>query len=347
MIDSSQVEKFHKQLIAMQLAGVDVLSQLLYGSVPFKPQLDSASSNTSIEAWQERLRDFAERLKTPEASTGELILPKPGDSTNEVMSLEAQRFEDYQECFRHWVASGEQIQALQYLATTHRANQANAEGTNVTLLYLLIYSSFALIAFLIVVGITLGSVGGLIRHLRLTTVKPLEVLLTLQPFVYWLFAALVIAMIALAAKIAQHSRSVRMNKSDKTYRWLALSQRASVAGGLISAAQIESKKTNDSEPNFLTAPNSIPTSVPSESSPLMNWATSIDGNAQHRTKVLGLVHRLYLWLSNQRAKRMSQTRPQILGALIGGSLALGVGLLLFYPLVQTLIAVIDSAGSQR
>ena len=343
MIDSSQVEKFHKQLIAMQLAGVDVLSQLLYSSSPFKPQLDSVSSNTSIDAWQERLRDFAERLKTPDASIRDSVLPKPGDSTNDVMSLEAQRFEDYQECFRHWVASGEQIQALQYLATTHRANQANAEGTNVTLLYLLIYSSFALIAFLIVVGITLGSVGGLIRHLRLTTVKPLEVLLTLQPFVYWLFAALVIAMLALAAKIARHSRSVRMKKSDKTYRWLALSQRASVAGGLISAAQFESKIADDTEPNLLSAP----TSVPSEVSPLMNWATSIDGNAQHRTKVLGLVHRLYLWLSNQRAKRMSQTRPQILGALIGGSLALGVGLLLFYPLVQTLIAVIDSAGSQR
>lgn len=343
MIDSSQVEKFHKQLIAMQLAGVDVLSQLLYSSSPFNPRLDSVSPNTSIEAWQERLRDFADRLKKPDASTRDSVLPKPGDSTNDVMSLEAQRFEDYQECFRHWVASGEQIQALQYLATTHRANQANAEGTNVTLLYLLIYSSFALIAFLIVVGITLGSVGGLIRHLRLTTVKPLEVLLTLQPFVYWLFAALVIAMLALAAKIARHSRSVRMKKSDKTYRWLAHSQRASVAGGLISAAQVESKDADDSKPNLLSAPST----VRSEVSPLMNWATSIDGNAQHRTKVLGLVHRLYLWLSNQRAKRMSQTRPQILGALIGGSLALGVGLLLFYPLVQTLIAVIDSAGSQR
>lgn len=343
MIDSSQVEKFHKHLIAMQLVGVDVLSQLFYDSAPFKPQLDTANINTSIEAWQERLRNFAERLKSTEASKNESILPKPSDSTNETLALEARRFEDYQECFRNWVASGEQIQALQYLATTHRANQANAEGTNVTLLYLLIYWSFALITFLIVVGITLGSVGGLIRHLRLTTVKPLEVLLALQPFVWWLFAALVIAIIAIAAKIAQHSRSVRMKKSDKTYRWLALSQRASIVGGMISAAQIESKEIDASE----RSPQFAPTSVPSESSPLMKWATSIDGETQHRTKVLGLVHRLYLWLSNQRAKRVSQTRPQILGALIGGSLALGVGLLLFYPLVQTLIAVIDSAGLQR
>lgn len=341
MTDNSKIEKFHKHLVAMQLAGVDVLSQLLYGSAPLKLQLDTGSPNTSIEAWQERLRDFAERLKAPEASTRESVLPKTGDSTNEVTSLEAQRFEDYQECFRHWVASGEQIQSLQYLATTHRANQANTEGTNVTLLYLVIYSSFALIAFLIVVGLTLGSVGGLIRHLRLTTVNPLEVLLTLQPFVYWLFAALVIAMIALAAKISQHGRSIRMKKSDKTYRWLALSQRASVAVGSISAAQDDSREAD--EPNLLSAP----TSIPSESSPLMKWATSIDGDFQHRTKVLGLVHRLYLWLSNQRAKRISQARPQILGALIGGSLALGVGLLLFYPLVQTLIAVINSAGSQR
>ncbi len=332
MIDNSQVEKFHKHLIAMQLAGVDVLSQLLGSSTAFNPNFDVENPIVSTEAWQERLRAKAEKLNS-----------RPTDSPDEVKSIESQSFQDYQDCFRHWVASGEQIQALQYLATAHRANQANAEGTKVTLLYLLIYSSFALIAFLIVVGITLGSVGGLIRHLRLTTAKPLEVLLSLQPFVYWLFAALVIAMIALAVKIAKHSRSVRMNRSDKTYRWLALSQRASGIGGLSSSAQGDSNVTYDSEPTSQTAP----TFAASESSPLMNWATSIDGNDQHRTKVLGLVHRLYLWLSNQRAKRMSQTRPQILGSLIGGSLALGVGILLFYPLVQTLISVIDSAGAQR
>ncbi len=329
MIDNSQVEKFHKHLIAMQLAGVDVLSQLVGSSTVFNPNFDDENPIVLTEAWRERLRAKAEKLNSC-----------PTDSTNEVKSIESQSFQDYQDCFRHWVASGEQIQALQYLATTHRANQANSEGTKVTLLYLLIYSSFALIAFLIVVGITLSSVGGLIRHLRLTTAKPLELLLALQPFVYWLFAALVIAMIAWAVKIAKHSRSVRMNRSDKTYRWLALSQRASGIGGLSSSVQVDS--------NAIVGPDAEqqtdPASVTLESSPLMNWATSIDGNDQHRTRVLGLVHRLYLWLSNQRAKRMSQTRPQILGSLIGGSLALGVGVLLFYPLVQTLISVIDSAG---
>lgn len=329
---SPQVEKFHKHLLALQFSGCDVLSQLL-GDLPNSKSTPLTSEPDKIlPHWQKLLSDQAEMLVT--GSNDSQVL----DATNKTNSSTSA---EYQNCFNHWKASGEDIQSLQYLISTDLANRASAEGLKLTLIHLVIYSVLTLVGFLILSGPTLANISRLIRQLGIPTTSPLEVLLALQPYAIWLFFGLVGVIVGVAALLVSRSRSVVRGQSDQSYHWLRLAQRANMKATQISHPSLQTADAPIAAESRDGAPND------SDQSPLLKWATATDGHSANKANLFGLVQRLYLWLSHQRIRRMYQNSPRLAGVVIGSVMAFAVGTLLFYPLVQTLITVIDSAGLQR
>jgi uncharacterized membrane protein len=320
MTNRQQLEKFHQQLIAIELAGFCIRSQLL-------PSTEEPRAHGQSEA-----SILKTRLEQLVSEVGE----RHGSELMQLLSAQSAMTRTYISSFQHWLDNQEKIASLEHLLSEDELRFHAKQGLSCTWLHLVIFAILGVLALSTVWGLSLYGIQGLVEQLRVNPPWALKSLLTIQPYFGWILAGLVVGLLIVGWLV---SRRVNFGRSQGDA--LQALYHAQLAGQRIT--QLRTSQAAD------TGEATFESSSPSTSdSPLLRWAVDVAPKQGLDAKnVLGLTQRLYLWMSHDRCQRASISGPRLASAVVGGAIALSAGLLLFYPLIQLLQIVIDTSGLSR
>lgn len=313
------IQRFHGQLISIDLAGLAPIAKLL--------QLDVAPRlpNEEDERSENRQDLLLYALESKAKAAG---LLENGNAIESIGGADGSQLTDpYLSCLRNWLAGNQQIDALEHLVLCANAERSTENGFRAALVYLVAYGLFGLFTLTVLLGLTLGKIGAMVRHMYVPAHWLLEFLIDVQPYWPVLLVLYLAGMVGATIRLARNRSRQSQLQSDEIYRWLALSTSGDHSGAQqLSRGNIEKLPIKQGLPE---------------------WAArqlQADPTNSHYLKT---VQNLYRWLSTERARWQANTHPLMLGVAVGGVTALFAGLLLFYPLVQTLITVIESSEVLR
>jgi hypothetical protein len=322
MIDLQTLEKFHQHLLAIQRAGFE-LTPMFLGQA----NSDPSSSVTTSQQLEKLLSQILDEAKQSRQSIESLLATRTDLNSQYVSSLQT------------WLANDQKLSSLEHLLVESELAFASHCGSKFTLLQLGIYAAICLTGLTIVLNLSLKGMLGLIKSLQLAPPQFLSVMLQMSAYYGWLIAAFVVGVVALGYTIVRTFGSRNRLKRSRAY--IAL-QHSLQAGRLAIASQTASNSNSQQ----MQAASSAPAGY--QSSPLINWASSqLDSRHASNGRLFRLIEKLYLIFSYQHGRRSSAERTTLLSVIIGGGMALLTGVLLFYPLVQLWMLVVDNSGATQ
>jgi hypothetical protein len=318
MSSQQQLQKFHQHLIAIELAGFRISSQLLQNSE--KPE---ANGQSEAEMLQMSLEQIA-------AQVGD----HNGDEFMQALQTRPTVTQTYVSSFQQWLDSQERIASLEHLLTEDNLQFTAKQGLSRSWLHLAIFTIFGMLSLTTVWGLSLHGIRDLVEQLRVDPPWALKSLIGLQPYFGWVLAVVAVCILLVGWLLTR-----RANLAATHGDALQALKRAQLAGLL--SAQFASSSPGDST-------DATSTEASTSNSPLLDWVRfEAPKQGLDARNALGLVQRLYMWMSLDRSQRASIDGPKISSAVVGGAIALSAGLLLFYPLIQLLQIVIDTSGLSR
>lgn len=84
-----------------------------------------------------------------------------------------------------------------------------------------------------------------------------------------------------------------------------------------------------------------------EKATLLQWADHKNGHNDLSPGVLELIDRLYQWIGSLRSQQTADRLPQLVSLLVGGGMALLLGILLFKPMAETLQMIVEAGAPGR
>jgi hypothetical protein len=318
MSSRQQLQKFHQHLIAIELAGFRISSQLLQNHE--KPEAFGQSEAAMLQMSLEQVA----------AQVGD----HNGDEFMQSLQTRPTVTRIYVSSFQQWLDSQERIASLEHLLTEDNLQYTAKQGLSRSWLHLAIFTALGMLSLTTVWGLSLHGIRDLVGQMRIDPPWALKSLLGLQPYFGWVLAVVAACILLVGWRLTRRAKLAVIHGDA-----LQALKRAQLAGLL--SAQLGSNSPSDST-------DATPTEASALNSPLLDWVRfEAPKQGLDARNVLGLVQRLYLWMSLDRSQRASIDGPKISSATIGGVIALSAGLLLFYPLIQLLRIVIDTSGLSR
>ena len=235
----------------------------------------------------------------------------------------------YLDSWRQWLSSNQSIVALRPLLMRNQLQDAVGHGLRLSYLYALIYFLLASLSLGIVLGIALPRVRDLMDQVGQPPPWGTTMLFKIADGLWWWLSGLGILALAAGVLMIRSQRQVATtSRRAPAARWLDL---ASQAGGSAPAS-----------PEGSAARASPTLSLPA---PLLDWARQAGATPGDRP-ANQLAARLYLWISHTSTARAAVRWPMLVNLLLGGGLALLAGVLLFYPMVEMLLVVVNNSGDR-
>lgn len=317
MSSRQQLQKFHQHLIAIELAGFHIHSQLLQNF-----QKPAANGQSEAAMLQMSLEQIASQVGDHN-----------GDEFMRTLQARPAVTRTYYSSFQQWLNSQERIASLEHLLTEDNLQFTAKHGLSRSWLHLAIFTIFGMLSLTTVWGFSLHGIRDLVDQLRVDPPWALKLLIGLQPYFGWVLAVVAACILLVGWRLTRRAKLAATHGDA-----LQALKRAQLAGLL--SAQLGSDSTSDSD--------AASADVSTCNSPLLEWVRfELPKQGLDAKNVLGLVQRLYLWMSLDRSQRASIDGPKFSSATVGGIIALSAGLLLFYPLIQLLKVVIDTSGLSR
>jgi hypothetical protein len=305
-----QLEKFHRHLLAIEQAGFDLQSQLLLDSNVDPRPVDTGAEEPSLLA--AKLAQVFENIDHKQGQ--ELGLALAGQSGFKPI---------YSLSFHQWLADEEQISSLEHLLIHHHVERKAQFGLSQTRLLICIHLFFGACALAVVWGSSHQGVREMVDQLGVVPTGLLGSLLNAK--LHW--AGLVTFVVASVVFIGWLVTRVASNR---------LLEHAKMVEQVSSATIVHE------DTNAQTSPSQSP------ARPLLEWALHVAPAAGlDPEKVLKLTKRMCQRIGVEHSTASSARGAWMISTSIGGLIALGTGLLLFYPLAQLLKMVVASQGSMR
>jgi hypothetical protein len=319
MIEPSLLPRFHQHLMILQEAGFDVES-CLFSDVAF-PRSSSVSSEY-LSMMQYRLSQLESTIKT-QLTAGE-------KSVDSVLPALAGVKATYLSVFLQWRDGGQQLSSLRPLIVHTRSVKKAMQGLRHLWLNLFCYLVFGTVAIISVAVVARPSIKNVVDQLR---VEPPLLLSSLLSPAAPIAVSILLAMLAL---LLLSGRWVWPRISSLSSR-----SREGMSNFKLSELSTQNYSPNDSR----TAPPLLGEEMSKMS--VKGWACDPACNAAESTERKAFALRFSEWLISYQSRHQRRSVPRLFSTLIGGALTLAIGLLLFAPMVQFLIFVINSAGLGR
>jgi hypothetical protein len=319
MIEPSLLPRFHQHLMILQQSGFDVGSRLISEFAIPKAGSDSLECLGLMQYRLSQLESIIRAQLAAGEKPEDLILPTlAGVNAN------------YLSAFLQWRDSGQQLSSLEPLIVQHRSDKMVRQGFRHLWLNLFCYLVFGTVAIISVALVARPAIKNLVEQLR---VEPPWLLSSLLSPAAPIAISILLAMLALLLLAGRWVWP----------RMLALSLRSQegLSTFKLSGLSAQHFSRNDSR----TAPP-LPREELSKAS-VNCWACDSSCDAEESTKRKAFALQFYEWLKSYRSRRQRRAVPRLFSIAVGGALTLAIGLLLFAPMVQLLIFVINTAGLGR
>lgn len=319
MIEPSLLPRFHQHLMILQEAGFDVGS-CLFSDVAF-PRSSSVSSEY-LGMMQYRLSQLESTIKT-QLTAGE-------NSVDSVLPALAGVKATYLSVFLQWRDGGQQLSSLRPLIVQTRSVKKARQGLRHLWLNLFCYLVFGTVAIISVAVVARPSIKNVVDQLR---VEPPWLLSSLLSPAAPIAISVLLAMLALLLLAGRWVWPRMLSLSSRSQEDLSTFK--------LSGLSSQNFSRNDSRTEPL-----LPREKLSQAS-VNGWACDSSCDAEESTKRKVFALQFYGWLNRYRSHRQRRAFPRAFSIVIGGALTLAIGLLLFAPMVQLLIFVINTAGLGR
>lgn len=315
MNESELLPKFHQHLLILQQAGFDVASDLLRD---FAVPKSGPASPECLGLMQYRLSQLEAIVREKAAAEGlnvqSTILPLDGVQAA------------YLYAFSQWRDGDQQLSSLEPLIVKHQSLDMSRQGLQQLRLKLFCYLVFGAVALFSVTVVARPAIKNLVDQLRVEPPWLLNSLLSPAPMMVLSVFLLTLAVLLLAG------------------RWIGSSNFSSSLGHQKDLATFELS----GQPVPPSSPVAPP--LPKQDSRQPSVKAWVNDSHCSEKEILArrqFAKNFYAWLNQYQSYRQRRLVPQRLSLVVGGALTLAIGLLLFAPMVQLLMLVINTAGLRR